>query len=360
METLPGANAGPPPTAYPTSTEFTPTPPDGSEVAIGAPWTVVITGAAPNSEVSVVSVPSSGPVVPSQYEGITDANGNFTLSGVFPSLTPQGNSAIGTWTQTWYVGGTGANGYAGAVAVGVWVFSIATSPTGNPTGVVGGTGTPVELTLTVDNSWRHFFVQVLTGNNQDTNSTVTNSPFRVIFQPGFSGPNNLGTPSDTFYVGFGPNGQPANIPALGTSTISREQLPGSLYAWDATIENPGASAVVMDVLRMRTITDPVTMIATTTVVSIFGVADPNPALLPGGTGAAIPATTTAVGPITIPPNSILTAVGFAFDPAASDILTGDILQLVVLSVDGTTPGQRATVNLFWKNSPITVGAGVSQ
>ena len=131
-------------------------------------------------------------------------------------------------------------------------------------------------------------------------------------------------------------------------------------AWDATVENPGASDIVMDILRMRTIIDPVTMVVTTTVVSLFGVADPNPALLPGGTGAAISATTTAVAPITIPANSILTAVGTAFDPTANDILTGDILQLVVLSVDGTTPGQRATVNLFWKNSPITVGAGVSQ
>ncbi len=360
IETLPGANAGTPPTAYPSSTQFTPTPPSGSEVEIGAPWTVVITGAAPNSDVSVVSVPSSGPTVPSQYEGMTDANGNFTLSGVFPSLTPQGNSAIGSWVQTWYVGGAAATGYTGAVVVGIWEFSIATNPIGNNPTVVGGTGTPVELTLTVDNSWRHFFVQVLTGNSEDVESMVTYSPFRVMFQPGFTGPNNLGTPSDNFYVGFGPQGVAANIPLLGQSTIQYEQIPGTLYAWDATVENPGASPIVMDVLRMRTIIDPVTLIATTTVVSIFGVADPNPALLPGGTGSAVAATPTAVTPITIPANSILTAVGTAFDPAASDILSGDILQLVVLSVDGTTPGQRATVNLFWKNAPITAGAGVSQ
>lgn len=195
-----------------------------------------------------------------------------------------------------------------------------------------GQGTPVELTLVVDNSWRHFFVQVLTGNNQNVNSLDPYSPYRLIFQPGFPGPNNFGTPQDTFYIGFLPGGLPGPIPAGGKSTLSVERIPGTLYAWDAVAEiNTGVADSVFDVQRTRTTIDPVTNDPVTTVVSLFD--DPSQY-------------------ITIPGGSTLIASGTLFSLTNADIMVDDILQLVVISVDGTSPAQRATVNLFWRNNPV--------
>lgn len=185
--------------------------------------------------------------------------------------------------------------------------------------------TPVELTISVSNSWNHFFVQVLTANSEGVTSDPGFSPYRLIFQPGFPGPNNFGKPSDTFYVGFGPGGTPLNIPAGGTSTLNVEFVPGILFGWDAVANVAGASDIVFDVMRTRTVS------GVTTTVSIFG-----------------------SGPkIVIPAGSLLLAAGTTFDLTANDIQQGDFLQLVVVSVDPTTPGQRATVNLYWKNVPAT-------
>jgi len=192
-----------------------------------------------------------------------------------------------------------------------------------------GAGTPIFLTLNVDNSWQHYFIQVLTVNNENIRSLPQFSPYRMIFQPGFSGPNNFGTPQDTFYIGYLPGGLPGPIPAGGTSTLSVETVPGILFGWDAVAEiNNGTADTVFDILRTRTEG------GVTTTVSIFN--DPSQY-------------------ITIPGGSTLIASGTAFSTTSNDIRQGDILQLVVISVDGSSPAERATVNLFWKNNPLPGG-----
>lgn len=224
------------------------------------------------------------------------------------------------------------------------IFNLAGVPTEEPdrsdtlvpvttlTNALPGIGTPVELTLNIDNSYRHFFVQVLTSNNEGVTSLVPFSPYRLIFSPGFAGPNNFGTPQDTFYIGFLPGGLPGPIPAPGAtvgSTLSVESVPGILFGWDAIAEiNIGAAATVFDVRRTRTVN------GVNVTVSIFD--DPSQY-------------------ITIPGGSLLLASGTVFSKTNSDIQYGDRLQLRVVSVDGTNPAQRATVNLFWKNMPPTGG-----
>lgn len=189
--------------------------------------------------------------------------------------------------------------------------------------ILPGAGTPVELAINVDNAWRHFFVQTLTENTQGVRSEEQYSPFRLVFQPGFPGLSFFGNPSDTFYIGIAPGGLPGNIPQPGAtvgSTLGIEKTTGICYGWDAIANFAGASDIVFDVLKIRGSNAP---------VSIFG-----------------------TGPmITIPAGSTLIASGTFFDPAQADIMIDDVLQLVVVSVDPTVPGQRATVNLYWRNAP---------
>lgn len=102
----------------------------GSVFQPGDTWTLRITGAAPNSPVSVY-----GGLVGSLQNnsmGTTDGQGNWSKSGTFDSST------FGTWQETWYVGGK---------QVGSQInFSVAqpgtgSVPTGGGTSPGSGTGT---------------------------------------------------------------------------------------------------------------------------------------------------------------------------------------------------------------------------
>jgi hypothetical protein len=76
---------------------------------VGDAWQVAITGAAPNSPVTV-----SGTMPGSSFAGTamgtTDSNGNFSKSGTF------GTGDMGSWSEQWSVGGLGSGGFSFSVA----------------------------------------------------------------------------------------------------------------------------------------------------------------------------------------------------------------------------------------------------
>ena len=106
----------------------------GNTVQPGDTWQVRITGAAPNSPVSVLGVhPDGGSATAS--EGSTDSSGNFSMSGSFDS------SMIGTWKETWSVGGQPAGSFSFTVQAAAGAASGGGSSTaGAPAG--GGTSAP--------------------------------------------------------------------------------------------------------------------------------------------------------------------------------------------------------------------------
>jgi hypothetical protein len=67
----------------------------GSTLQPGDTWTVSIRGATSGTSVSVVG--GKNGAVSSTLMGVTDANGNFSLSGTI------GSDQIGTWAEQWYV-----------------------------------------------------------------------------------------------------------------------------------------------------------------------------------------------------------------------------------------------------------------
>jgi len=158
------------------------------------------------------------------------------------------------------------------------------------------------------------------------------SPYRLILNPGFAqgGASGFGNPQETFIVGFGPGGVPADIPvwpggsysASGTSNLAIEKVAGTMYGWDAICEIPPSGAdLLMDIIRYRG----------------------NPAV----TGSIFNDSTQY---IRIPDGAAGVQSGFTFG-LNSDIQKDDLLQLVVMQVGSMSPGQRATVNLYWKNIP---------
>jgi hypothetical protein len=87
----------------------------GGVLQPGDTWTVSITGGSPNTVVSVTNNGKSGTV------GKTDANGNFTLAGSVLA------NQVGSYTESWFVGGTPA---------GTFSFSVVSPSSGG-----GGGGT---------------------------------------------------------------------------------------------------------------------------------------------------------------------------------------------------------------------------
>lgn len=95
----------------------------------GDTWTVSIAGGAPNSQV-VVQGGKNG-ATGSNVMGNTDGGGNFSLSG---TLTPD---TVGSWSETWSVGGTVAGSFSFVVQP---VASSTTQSTAqNPSGSTGST-----------------------------------------------------------------------------------------------------------------------------------------------------------------------------------------------------------------------------
>jgi hypothetical protein len=86
------------PAAVPNGGTFSFTTSRGSSaMQVGDTWLVSITGASPNTPVTVSgSMPSGG--FTSTNEGSTDGSGNFSKSGTV------GTGEIGNWSETWSVG----------------------------------------------------------------------------------------------------------------------------------------------------------------------------------------------------------------------------------------------------------------
>ncbi len=74
--------------------------PSASSFQVGDSWTLTITGA-PNSPVTDAASQNGQSLGTTPY-GSTDGNGNFSLSGTI------GSGQIGTWSETWAVGGVAA------------------------------------------------------------------------------------------------------------------------------------------------------------------------------------------------------------------------------------------------------------
>lgn len=119
----------------------------GSAAKVGDSWTVTITGASPNMQVSV-SGSGPGGAFAATAMGSTDGAGNFSKSGTFDS------SAVGNWQESWYVGSAASGSISFTVAPAVAVTAagkvIITSsgaakvPAETP---AAGSGTPASTTV---------------------------------------------------------------------------------------------------------------------------------------------------------------------------------------------------------------------
>jgi hypothetical protein len=97
----------------------------------GDSWTITISGAAPSTPVTAYGVHPDGSTGTNTM-GSTDTTGKFTLSGTFSS------SDLGTWDETWYVGGA---------SVGEFKFVVQTAGLPLPTsGGSSGSGTSTTST----------------------------------------------------------------------------------------------------------------------------------------------------------------------------------------------------------------------
>src|SRR5579883_831020 len=119
-----------PPTTYHPKVAFH-TSRSGSVLYPGDSWSIVITGGQPNAPVKVVGG-MNGQQNTVVY-GTTDANGNFTLSGIGRAHRRRGSlrgtfsqSDVGSWSETWYVG----NDVAGSFTFQVQPST--TAPTNTP------------------------------------------------------------------------------------------------------------------------------------------------------------------------------------------------------------------------------------
>jgi hypothetical protein len=93
----------------------------GSTLYPGDTWKIQVSGAYPNSAISVVGGKNGAQDVVQM--GTADASGNFALSGTANS------SELGTWNETWR---------SGAHTIGSISFSIAAGPGGTVGGGSGG------------------------------------------------------------------------------------------------------------------------------------------------------------------------------------------------------------------------------
>ena len=123
-----GACAVTAPTNGPGSLVFS--TPHGSNPQVGDSWTVTITGATPNADVTVYGIHPDGSTAQSSM-GQTLPDGTFTLSGTFDTTVE------GKWTETWYVNGQQI-GSPFSFTVGVPSSGTGTGGGGTPGG--GSTG----------------------------------------------------------------------------------------------------------------------------------------------------------------------------------------------------------------------------
>src|ERR1035437_9766821 len=109
----------------------------GDALQVGDTWLVAITGASPNSPVTVSGSMPSG-VFSGTPKGSTDANGNFSVAGSIDS------SQIGAWSETWSVGGATSGSFLFTVAAPTLAATTGTpasggAPAGGGTASGGGT-----------------------------------------------------------------------------------------------------------------------------------------------------------------------------------------------------------------------------
>ena len=101
-------------TAPPSQLTYNPvatfTTPNGQTPQVGDPWSISIRGAAPNAQV-IVTQTINGGAPKSGIFGNADGSGNFAASGTF---TPD---TVGSWTESWSVGGTPAGSFNFQVVV---------------------------------------------------------------------------------------------------------------------------------------------------------------------------------------------------------------------------------------------------
>jgi hypothetical protein len=81
----------------------------GNALQVGDTWLVAITGASPNSPVTVSGSMPSG-AYSGTAMGSTDANGNFSKSGT------AGAGDVGSWSEQWAVGGAPSGSFSFTVA----------------------------------------------------------------------------------------------------------------------------------------------------------------------------------------------------------------------------------------------------
>lgn len=111
------------------SFSFTSSGGNSSQLQVGDSWTITITGAMPNSAVTVNGTKNGGSfgVV---AEGATDSSGNFSKSATV------GSGDIGTWQEVWSVGSTNV----GAIMFSVVQSSGTTPPSQASSGAIVTTG----------------------------------------------------------------------------------------------------------------------------------------------------------------------------------------------------------------------------
>jgi hypothetical protein len=109
----------------------------GTSLYVGDTWTVSITGATPNSPVTVVGTANTGPFGTTTM-GTTDSAGNFSKSGTL------GTGDVGNWGEQWSVGGLPS----GTVSFSVQPISVA-APSGGATPLPTSGTTPPVLTPVV-------------------------------------------------------------------------------------------------------------------------------------------------------------------------------------------------------------------
>jgi len=100
---------------------------------VGDSWQATITGPA-NQPVWLQSSRSGSPIILSQL-GSTDSTGHFVLTGTV------GQGDIGSWSETWYVGGVNISGITLSNAVNLGSISFVVSPA--PSSQTGNTQAPV-------------------------------------------------------------------------------------------------------------------------------------------------------------------------------------------------------------------------
>lgn len=124
-----------------------------TNVHVGDIYQVKISGAAPNSTVTASSTQNSNSNGTNSF-GNTDSYGNFVIGGTFTA------ASLGTWIETWYVGGSIVGSF------GFNVLSAQTQSTQQQTSASGSGASQTNYTTTNANSQT-------SGSNQQYNTPTT-------------------------------------------------------------------------------------------------------------------------------------------------------------------------------------------